>query len=68
MTPKKKIVIKEIEKIWLSQKEAAEYLGMGQTYVVSLRKNGIIPYSRIGNSVFFKKTDIDAVLESNMVY
>lgn len=55
-------------KVWLSSREAAEYLGMSKDYVASLRRLGILPYSMIGNSAFFRKRDIDELLEKNMVY
>jgi len=68
MTPKKKIQIIPVEKIWLSQQEAAEYLGMGKSFIVSLRKSGTLPHYMVGNSAFFKKEDIDNLIESNRVY
>lgn len=68
MTPKKKIIIKEVEKIWLSTQEAAEYIGMGKTYISDLRKKGILPHSMIGNAAFFLKTDIDDMLENHRVF
>ena len=44
MTPKKKIIVKEVEKIWLSAQEAAEYIGMGKSYISDLRKKGLLPH------------------------
>ena len=55
MTPKKKIIVKEVEKIWLSAQEASEYIGMGKSYISDLRKKGLLPHCMIGNSTFFLK-------------
>ena len=68
MTPKKKIVVKEVEKIWLSAQEAAEYIGMGKSYISDLRKKGLLPHCMIGNATFFLKKDIDDMLEAHRVY
>lgn len=53
MTPKKKTVINKVDKIWLSAQEAANYIGMGKTYISDLRKKGILPHCMIGNAAFF---------------
>ena len=68
MTQKKKNVINKVDKIWLSAQEAANYIGMGKTYISDLRKKGILPHCMIGNTAFFLKTDIDKMLEAHRVY
>ena len=68
MTPKKKNGINKVDKIWLSAQEAANYIGMGKTYISDLRKKGILPHCMIGNTAFFLKTDIDKMLEAHRVY
>lgn len=66
--PRKKAEVVEVEKIWLSTKEAAKYLGVTVSYIGELRRKGILPHSRIGNVSFFKKSEIDWMLEQNKVY
>ncbi len=68
MASRKRTSQVEAMKVWLSSREAAEYLGMSKDYVASLRRLGLLPYSMIGNSAFFRKRDIDELLEKNMVY
>ena len=68
MTQKKKNVINKVDKIWLSAQEAANYIGMGKTYISDLRKKGILPHCMIGNTAFFLKTDIDKMLEEHRVF
>lgn len=66
--PRKKTEVVEVEKVWLSTKEAAKYLGMSESFIGNLRREGVLPHSRIGNASFFKKTDIDWMLEQHKVY
>lgn len=66
--PRKKAEVVEVEKIWLSTKEAAKYLGVAVSYIGELRRNGVLPHSRIGNVCFFKKSEIDWMLEQHKVY
>lgn len=60
--------IEKIEKIWLSTKEVAEYIGMSVEYVAVLRREGFLPHCKVKNAAFFKKSDIDTFLEKNRVY
>jgi excisionase family DNA binding protein len=66
--PRKKTIVEPIEKIWLSTKEAATYLGMSTGFIHDLRKGGSLPHCMIGNTAFFLKRDIDALLEHNRVF
>lgn len=53
--PRKKVSVEPVEKIWLSTKEFAEYIGMSTGYIHDLRKSGQIHHYMIGNTAFFKK-------------
>lgn len=66
--PRKKVEVVKVEKIWLSTKEAAEYLGMSKSFIGDLRRDGVLPHCRIGNASFFKKSDIDWMLEQHKIY
>lgn len=50
-----------VEKIWLTVAEASSYLGMTEWFVRDLKKK--IPWYKIGNTLFFKKSDIDRLME-----
>ncbi|MEX2345287.1 MAG: helix-turn-helix domain-containing protein [Balneolaceae bacterium] len=52
-------------KNWLRTKEAADYLGISITQIHTLKRNGILPFSKIGGSIYFKRQDIDEILEEN---
>lgn len=66
--PRKKMIVEPVEKIWLSTKEAASYIGMSTGFIHDLRKGGSLPHCMIGNTAFFLKKDIDTLLESNRVF
>lgn len=40
--PRKKVSVEPVEKIWLSTKEFAKYIGMSTGYIHDLRKSGQI--------------------------
>lgn len=65
--PRKKVSVEPIEKIWLSTKEFAEYIGMSTGYIHDLRKSGQIHHYMIGNTAFFKKSDVDELIEGHKV-
>jgi len=53
---------------WLSAKEAAEYTGLGFSTLAKLRlKGGSAPFIRVGMKILYKRSDIDAWLESKRV-
>ncbi len=57
-----------VEKTWLSNKEAQMYLGMSQDFFKDLRQDGILSYYKVRNAVFYRKTDIDRLVENGRVY
>ena len=57
-----------IERVWLTQKDAAEYLGVSTDYIKELRLSGQISfYQPQGKLVFLKKKDIDHWIERSRV-
>jgi excisionase family DNA binding protein len=50
----------------LSQKEVLEYLGISSETLLKLRKEGL-PYLKLRKRVLFRKSDIDAFLESRKI-
>lgn len=56
-----------VAKLWLSNAEAQKYLGMSSSFFKRLRQNGRLRYYKVGTSVFYKKTDIDRLVESSRV-
>jgi hypothetical protein len=47
---------------WVSQAEALKILNISRQMLVNYRKRGIIPYSKFGRKIYFKKSDINAHL------
>lgn len=56
----------EPEIIWLKSHHVQRMLQISPGTLQNLRVNGTIPYSKIGGVLFYKKTDIEQILESNM--
>lgn len=53
---------KEIQKITLTMKEAAEYLGISYWLVNQSVKRKEIPYSKVGGKYLFRKVSLDEYL------
>ena len=52
-----------LPKLWLTPKEVCQILSISARTLQSYRDNGILPFSQIGSKIYFKKIDLDAVLE-----
>lgn len=63
----KTMIVRPVEKVWLSNKEAQRYLGVGIDFFKRLRSSGQLPFSKVGSTVFYRKTDIDRLLERSRV-
>lgn len=50
---------------FISESDAKKLLTRGTTWFWTLRKQGL-PYTRLGNQVYYKKSDLYAYLDSNM--
>ena len=53
----------DTEKIWLSNAEAQAYLGMSANFFKDLRANAQIRFYKVRGSIFYKKSDIDRMVE-----
>ena len=53
-------------KKWLKSPEVRKLLSISPGTLQNLRINGTIPYSKVGGVLFYKKTDIQNILEQNM--
>lgn len=73
-----KLIINEIRKIdtinaspnnpeedRLTQKEAADFLGISVTSIISWKKQGRVPYFQIGRSIFYSKSELLAIARKN---
>ena len=50
---------------WMDADQVAEYLGFaGRNSVYAAKDRGLLPYYTLGRSIRFKKSELDALLES----
>ena len=57
----------DTRKLWLSNKEAAKYLGVSKDWLKDRRENGTLHYSVVGNTIFYIKKEIDNLIASNAI-
>lgn len=50
---------------WMNGLEASYALGMSYKTLLRLRKSGALPYSKVNGKIYFKKEDIDKLLDNN---
>ena len=56
-----------MNKRWLSVKEFQEEFGIAQSTQAKMRKEKVLPYTKIGNFVFYDRNKIDEVFEKHCV-
>ena len=52
---------------WLKSKDVQKMLGLSYNTLKSLRLKGVLPYSKIGGSIYYNYSDIISVLERNRI-
>ena len=57
----------DTKKLWLSQKEAAKYLGVSKDWLRDRRNDGKLHYSVVGNTIFYIKSEIDKMIASGAI-
>lgn len=57
----------DTHKLWLSNKEAAKYLGVSKDWLKDRRENGTLHYSVVGNTIFYIKKEIDNLIVANAI-
>lgn len=50
---------------WLDNQDVMQSLHISPRTLQTLRSNGILPYSRIGNKLYYRKQDILKILSDN---
>ncbi|PAP74814.1 hypothetical protein B1759_16695 [Rubrivirga sp. SAORIC476] len=50
-------------KNWLTNREAQDYLGLSKATLARYRADGTLPYSKVGASVFYRLSEVEALLE-----
>lgn len=62
-----KTVVVDSRKLWMSQKEAQKYLGVGKDWLKDRRNSGELHYSIVGKTAFYIKSEIDNIIKANAV-
>lgn len=57
----------DTNRLWLSNKEAAKYLGVSKDWLNDRRLDGTLHYSKVGNTIFYIKKEIDDLIRKNAV-
>lgn len=61
-----KLLQNSLVKRWLTNEEAMEYLGLSRSTLNRYRMEGKIPYSKVGQNVYYRLEDIEELLEENL--
>lgn len=57
----------DTRKLWLSNKEAAKYLGVSKDWLKDRREEGRLHYAVVGNTIFYIKAEIDKLIIAGAV-
>ena len=57
----------DARKLWLSNREAAKYLGVSKDWLKDRRESGTLHYSVVGNTIFYIKKEIDNLIVANAI-
>ena len=57
----------DTRRLWLSNKEAAKYLGVSKDWLKDRRDSGTLHYSVVGNTIFYIKKEIDSLIVANAI-
>lgn len=63
-TPTDSLLTEDLDKQLITEKEACAYLRVSKRNLYCWRMAGLIPYFKIGRAVRFKKTELDAALNT----
>ena len=56
--------VKPLEKVFLSNHEAAAYLGISTETLKKWRATGVIGYYKIDKNIWYEKTEIDKLIKN----
>ena len=57
---------KGIESDWLKSKDVKKILGCSEGTLANLRTTGVLPYSKISGTLYFRKSDLQKLFEQNI--
>lgn len=54
-----------LKQLWMTGLEVSHALNMSSKTLQRLRKSGALPYSKVNGKIYFKRADVDQMLEDN---
>lgn len=67
-TKKRRATVAQVEKRWLSTKDACTYLGVSRDTLRDLRDSGLLTFSRVGQKLtWYSLESIDRMLNNGIV-
>lgn len=48
---------------WLRKEDVLDLLNISERTLQTLRSNGTMPYTKLGGIIFYKRSDIECILE-----
>lgn len=54
-------------KLWMSRKEAQQYLGVSKDWLEAREMAGLLSVSKVGNTIFYIKSQIDNMIRSHAI-
>ena len=57
--------VMNIRSQWMNGLEVSHALGMSYKTLLRLRKSGALPYSKINGKIYFKREDVDKLLDNH---
>ena len=65
--PPRQLKTNKDQENWMSTEEVCEFLKVSRSTLQKYRDDLILPYTHIQRKIFFKRTDIEHLLESNYI-
>lgn len=59
--------VQPLAQLWLDNQDVSAALHLSKRTLQTLRDNGTLPYSQIKNKIYYKASDLEALLESNYI-
>lgn len=56
----------KVNKVYTTE-QLCKYLGVGKSVIDTYKRNGDLPYSKIGRTFLFTQKDIDHLIETNKI-
>lgn len=60
------IKAEKVNKVYTTE-QLCEYLGVGKSVINTYKRNGELPYSKIGRTLLFTQKDVDNLIETNKI-